>query len=426
MSETPRRILLTGLASTLGGQLAALLEREPDVEAIVGIDTDDPRHELERTEFVRVGIEDRLLRRIIRAADIDTVIDTRLISDSLLASPARSRQVNIEGTTNLLAACSGPESPVRRLVFRSSADVYGFSNRLPLFLTESTPPVSGRRSAVERDVLRAEELVQSFAAQDPRVTVTVLRAAPVITPGAEGSYMALLELPVIPAILGFDPRFQFVHRDDLQAALAHAALRDLPGTFNLAADGVLVLSEIASLLGRPLVPVLPPWGTALAAGQLRRLGIPLPVELLAQLRHGRGLDNRRLKATGFAFRHTTREVVLGLAAHRRMAPMLARGGDGYRYEREVEEFLRWSPSVRNARQTSSAPAQGGDVDHRAEAVTPPLDALPLDELLTVLGSLDPADLHTLRAHERARGARPALLEALDRVIGAPSGPGDPS
>ena len=39
------------------------------------------------------------------------------------------------------------------------------------------------------------------------------------------------------------------------------------------ADGVLALSEIASLLGKPLLPVLPPWGTVFAAAQLRRLGL---------------------------------------------------------------------------------------------------------------------------------------------------------
>ncbi len=64
------------------------------------------------------------------------------------------------------------------------------------------------------------------------------------------------------------------------------------------------------------------------------------------MRFGRALDNRLLKASGFTYDFTTRETVQRLAAHQRLHPVL-RDGDGYRYEREVEEFLRRSPLVRD-------------------------------------------------------------------------------
>ena len=67
--------------------------------------------------------------------------------------------------------------------------------------------------------------------------------------------------------------------------------------------------------------------------------------MLAQLRYGRGIDNRLFKARGFAYDYTTRETVQGLAAHQRLHPVLRSGDGGYRYEREVEDFLRRSPLV---------------------------------------------------------------------------------
>ena len=66
-------------------------------------------------------------------------------------------------------------------------------------------------------------------------------------------------------ILGFDPRYQFVHEDDVVHALEHAVKGRLPGVYNVAGDGVLALSEVAGLLGKPYAPILPPWGTGLAA-----------------------------------------------------------------------------------------------------------------------------------------------------------------
>ena len=111
---------------------------------------------------------------------------------------------------------------------------------------------------------------------------------------------------------------------------------------------MLALSEIAGLLGKPFLPFLPPWGTGLALAPLRRMGVRVPPELMNLLRFGRGVDNRKLKATGFTYRYTTREAVLKLGEHLRLSPILKGAREPYRYEREVEEFLRWSPSVQGS------------------------------------------------------------------------------
>ena len=66
-----------------------------------------------------------LLERIVRAAEIDTVIDTRLVVNSLMAPPRLAHENNVIGTLNILAACTGPDSPVRRFVFKGSTHYYG-------------------------------------------------------------------------------------------------------------------------------------------------------------------------------------------------------------------------------------------------------------------------------------------------------------
>jgi UDP-glucose 4-epimerase len=411
-----RRILITGISSPWGGRLAQWLERDSRVETLVGVDTTEPRHELHRTEFLRLEIDPSLLRRILAAADIDTVIDTRLIHDSVLTSLGEAREINVSGTRSMLAACAAPDSPVRKVVFKSSADWYGAEAHGPMFLTEQTERQDAPRTALEQDIVDAEAVVAEFVAARPRVTVAVVRFAETIGAELRSSLQSLLGLPVVPAILGFDPRCQFIHHDDAVAVLAHAALGDLHGVVNAGADGVLALSEVSSLLGKPMLPVLPPWGTVFAAAGLRRLGVGVPLELVRLLRAGRGLDNRRLKASGFTFRYTTREAVLKLRAHQRLRPLLGSGDGGYRYEREVEEFLRRSPSVR-----SSGPP-------RPDGEPPPGGAypdLPEGELIELIGSLDVPALERLQAIEQAQGRRATILEALERTLArrAPLTPG---
>ena len=132
-----RRVLITGLSSYWGGRLAQALESFGEIEAIVGVDSENPTTELERTEFVKVSNQHGLIQRIVKAARIDTVIDTRLVVDSTTTSRREAHENNVIGTMNILAACSGADSPVRKVVFKSSAHYYGCEQDDPAFFDET-------------------------------------------------------------------------------------------------------------------------------------------------------------------------------------------------------------------------------------------------------------------------------------------------
>ena len=74
-----------------------------------------------------------------------------------------------------------------------------------------------------------------FAARATDVTVTTLRFVNGLGPDLRTGHTALLSLPVVPSILGFDPRYQFIHEDDIVGVLEHAVREDLPGIYNAAA-----------------------------------------------------------------------------------------------------------------------------------------------------------------------------------------------
>jgi UDP-glucose 4-epimerase len=456
MTMDSRRILVTGLSTYWGGRLAKALEAFPDVEAVIGVDNEEPQVELERTEYVKVGAQHALLRRVVEAAEIDTVVDTRLVTDSSRTTPSKAHENNVIGTMNILAACSGADSPVRKFVFKSSTHYYGCEQDDPAFFDETMVRPHPPRTPIERDIVEAEASVNEFAEKNPDCAVTILRFANVLGPDVRTSHINLFSLPAVPMILGFDPRYQFVHEDDVVHALEHAARHGLPGVFNVAGDGVLALSEVAGLLGKPYAPILPPWGTGLAAAALRRAGVRIPPEALAQLRFGRGVDNRRLKASGFRYQHTTREAVLKLGEHLRLHPVVRGAREPYRYEREVEEFLRWSPHVKSAREKTprSPHANGGEPDRvaaaeqraaaaeraaqralelaekaeqraaeaaaeRPRATGSPVDHyddLAAEEVIALLGSLERPDLQTLREYERRNANRARVLSAIDSVI----------
>src|ERR687886_506485 len=190
-----RRVLITGLSTYWGGRLAQALEQDERVEAIIGVDNRDPTRELDRTEFVRVGTQHALLRRVVEAAEIDTVVDSRLVVDSTVTTPRKAHENNVIGTMNLLAACSGPNSTVRKYVFKSSAHYYGAEQDDPGFFTESMGRPHPPRTRIERDIVEAEATVSDFAEKNPEVSVAILRFANVLGPTVRTAHTRLFSLP---------------------------------------------------------------------------------------------------------------------------------------------------------------------------------------------------------------------------------------
>jgi UDP-glucose 4-epimerase len=335
-----RRVLVTGLGSFWGGRVAKALESDPTVDVIVGLDKLEPQVELQRTEYVRSDENYSILSRIVSATQVDTIVHTFLAVDSTQMRAKTMHEINVIGTMNLFAAAT--DSSVRNVVVKSAAYVYGAHPRDPVWFTEETPRQTPPRHRVERSLSEVESYVHDFAVDNPHVAVSMLRFSNVLGTEISTPLSKMLEAPMVPSIFGFDPRFQFVHEDDVIRAILYVLDRDLAGVYNVAGDGLVPWSEVAAICGKRTMP-LPPVGRGVFAAGLRRLGIDIPPEVVDLLSYGRGIDNSRLKRAGFEYTHTSAGTVRAFIEAVRLRALT--GGSVYRYEREVEEFFQRSPAV---------------------------------------------------------------------------------
>ena len=337
------RILVTGLGTYFGSKLAQVLETERSVELVVGLDTREPVLPLEHTEYVKADSSFSIFERIVQATRVDTVLHTHLVVDSTQASGRALHEANVIGTMNLLAAAGAAGSTVRKVVMKSSTLGYGANYTDPYFFREGMARTRAPRTPVERSLLEVAGIVGDFAEDNPHVTVTLLAFANILGRHLESPIARMLRLPVVPEILGFDPRLQFAHEDDVIGALVYATLHDVPGVYNVAGEGTMPWSEVCALVGKRRVP-MPPFLTGLAAEPLRlaRL-VELPPEVLALLRYGRGVDTTRFREVGYQYEYTTAGAVDAFARDLRLQTTVGR--PEYRYERDVENFFRHSPAV---------------------------------------------------------------------------------
>ncbi len=305
-----RVVLVTGVAGQLGSEAARRLSADPAVDKVVGVDVLPPRGDISGVRFVRADIRNPVIAKVLAVEDVDTVVHM-----SVLAAPGRAggrssmKEANVIGTMQLLAACQRAPG-IRRLVLKSSTTVYGASPRDPAIFTEDTEPKRLPRSGYAKDCSEVEGYVRGFARRRGDVAITVLRCANILGGGLETPFGQYLRLPVVPTVLGFDPRLQLLHPDDALQVLQQAAIGDRPGTFNVAGAGVLTLAQVVRRLGRAVVRV--PSISVGAVGQAvrRTAGLDVTADQLDFLTYGRVVDTTALRERfGYSPRWSTAQTL---------------------------------------------------------------------------------------------------------------------
>jgi UDP-glucose 4-epimerase len=324
---TPSVVLVTGVSRFLGGHLAARLAANPAVERVLGVDTVPPPRDLlrrmGRAEFVRADIRNPLIAKVVAGAGVDTVVHA-----ALSANPGSSggravmKEMNVIGTMQLLAACQKAPT-VRRIVLKSSTAVYGSSSRDPALFDEAMTPKDLPSGGYAKDTVEIEGYLRGFGRRRPDVSVTVLRFANFIGPRIDTVLTRYFALPLVPTVLGYDARVQLLHEEDALAVLERAACEELPGVFNVAADGVMMLSQAIRRAGRIPVPV--PSG---AVGPVSRFFrgarlVDFSPEQMRFLNFGRVVDTTRLRTHfGFTPRWTTVQAFDDYVRGRGLRPVI--------------------------------------------------------------------------------------------------------
>ncbi len=335
-----RRVLITGVAGQLAGRVARALEQREDVLEIIGVDVRDPQADLRRTEFVRADVRNPLVSRVIEASEIDTVLHLSTASTPQAAGGrARMKEINVIGAMQLLAACQKAPS-VRRFVLKSSTAVYGSEHTDPVSFREDVPSRTPPKYGFGKDAAEVEAYVRAFGRRRKDVEVSILRFANLLGSHIDSAFQSLFSLPVVPTVLGYDPRLQFCHEDDAVAVLEHAATGDHPGIFNVAGDGVLYLSQCVRLAGRIPAPVPLPFVAGVASGLRRTQRADIASDQLRFLQFGRVVDTTRLREVlGYTPRYSTRETFEDFLRRRRIRGVV-QADEVIRWERELYAFLQ--------------------------------------------------------------------------------------
>lgn len=320
-------VAVTGPTGEIGISAVTALEREPAVDAIIGMARrpfDPSSRGWLKTTYQQGDILDRdAVDALVARADV--VIHLAFI---IMGSRDESARVNLQGTRNLFEATVAAERP-RRLVYTSSVAAYGYHSDNPVPLTEDVAPRGSAEHYYSEQKAACEALLADITKDSP-LEVFVLRPCIVAGPKATaladampwnqlpGPVRAVVKaVPVLKPVVP-DPGYplQLVHHDDVATAIALAATAPAPpGVYNIAGDGVVTVADVARALGGRPVRVPAVAATAASAAISRVPRVPSMLEWLHTARTSMVMDTIKAKTQlGWRPLHSSAETLEALAS----------------------------------------------------------------------------------------------------------------
>lgn len=292
------KVCIPGISGKLGRLLAErLVDRGHEV---IGIDKrpfkDAPAELLAKIEMHEVDIRKRAAEDVFRRVRPEAVIHMATVTHLVVRSEDRYR-INLGGTRAVFeyAKAHGTE----HVIFVGRHTYYGAAADSPLYHSEDEPPMALQHFPELADLVAADLFAGSMLWRLPELATTVLRMVYTLGSTGHGTLATFLRGGRVPTLLGYDPLFQFMHEDDVVAALIAALEKRPRGVFNVAGPPPVPLGVVIRETGRTEVK-LP---EIVFRGALGRFGLPrLPPGALEHIKYSVTVDPTAFReATGFAW-----------------------------------------------------------------------------------------------------------------------------
>ena len=257
------RVVVVGATGNVGTSVVAALAEDPRVGSILGVARRRPQWSAPRTEWAQADIERDALVSLFRGADA-------VIHLAWLFQPSHDPLVtwgaNVGGSKRVFQAVA--EAGVPALVCASSVGAYspGPKDRA---VAEDWPTDGWPTAGYTREKAYVERSLDAFERVHPEIRVVRLRPGFIFKRESASQQRRLFIGPLLPNKLvrpGLVPivpdlpglRFQALHTADAGQAYRLAALSEVRGAFNIAAEPVVDAAMLAEVFGARIVSV-PLW-----------------------------------------------------------------------------------------------------------------------------------------------------------------------
>jgi len=250
-------ILVTGASGFIGNQLIQLLQDQyPDIE-LIGTDIKKPDTQTTSPNytFLTCDIRDGAnLKKIINENKVSAIVH---LASVVTPPPGMAREtlydIDVNGTHHLLEAAV--EHNVEHFIVTSSGAAYGYHRDNADWLKEDDPLRGDQSFSYAYHKREIECLLALYQKKHPQLKQLILRPGTVLGKTVNNQITDLFKKPVLMGIFGHKSPFVFIWDQDLVKIIAKGLEEKIQGIFNVAGDGAISTRDIASLLGKPYLPI---------------------------------------------------------------------------------------------------------------------------------------------------------------------------
>jgi nucleoside-diphosphate-sugar epimerase len=252
------RIVVTGATGNIGTSLLEQLANDAAVDAIVGVARRLPEWQPPKTRWVVADLAHDDLTSLLERAD--AVVHLAWVFQPT-RDPLRTWRTNVLGSLRLFDAVAA--AGVDSLVHASSVGAYAPGPQTGR-VDESWPTHALPTAAYGREKSYLERVLDTFEHTHPEIRVVRLRPGFIFQRASASAQRRLFAGPLLPtslvraALVPAVPdlpglRLQTLHAADAAEAFRRAAVGEVSGAFNLAAEPIVDAHQLAELFGARVI-----------------------------------------------------------------------------------------------------------------------------------------------------------------------------
>ncbi len=298
-----RRVVVTGANGSVGRRVVARLAQQRPAVSVVAIDKVAPSVAHLSVTAKEVDLADADLVALFSGADSVVHLATTVTAGTLNAAEFELEAALLRRVLDALDSAAVPH-----LTVMSSAMVYGAWRDNPVPITEDGPVRANPDFDWALQRHRLEQLAQQWGLAPDR-SVTVLRPCAVVAEDGRGQLANTLRAARSGVAADGDAPVQYLHADDLAAAVVTSVDAGYDGILNVAPDGWIPPDTMAELEGpRPRLRAPSHLVRALSALRWRWGLAPTPPGVVPYTIHPWVVANDRLRSLGWSADYTNEEA----------------------------------------------------------------------------------------------------------------------
>ena len=254
------KVVVTGATGNVGTSVIQALGKAPEIDQVIGLARRRPEWSPPKATWVAADILSSDLKSVFQGSDA-------VIHLAWAIQPSHDqallRSTNVDGSRRVFDAVAAAGVP--KLVYASSVGAYSRGSK-DREVSKEWPTKGTPSSFYSRHKVAVEQILDRFEEENPEAKVVRLRPALIFKGEAASEIRRLFAgpflpsfllrsnlIPAIPRLAGL--RFQAVHSIDVGQAYLRAALRNVSGAFNIAADPPIDSESLAEMLDARTFPL---------------------------------------------------------------------------------------------------------------------------------------------------------------------------